>query len=189
MGGYLVNFSLYTLAMVGVIFCALFVFKAVMGGKAFVKKSAFVKILDATKLSPRKTLYVIKAGNEKFLIASDTDRTTLISKLDENEDVKAVFKNKAEAEDVQSNLEPDSVFGEKDSNIKNLLNKKSKYDFLSKPKELTPKLKREKAEGLESLYGKDDYMEDEFASVLKLRNKQKNQNKPMMREIARKLHF
>ena len=33
-------------------------------------------------LSPRKTLYVIKAENERFLIASDVDKTSLIAKLD-----------------------------------------------------------------------------------------------------------
>lgn len=35
-------------------------------------------------LSPRKTLYVINAKNESFLIASDVDRTSLIAKLDTN---------------------------------------------------------------------------------------------------------
>ena len=85
MTGYLVNFSLYTLAMVGVIFCALFVFKGVMTGKGFAKKSEFLKIEESMNLSPRKTLYVIKAGEEKFLVASDIDKTSLIAKLDDVE--------------------------------------------------------------------------------------------------------
>ena len=85
MTGYLINFSLYTLAMVGIIFCALFVFKGVMTGKGFSKKSEFLKIEESMNLSPRKTLYVIKAGEEKFLVASDVDKTSLIAKLDDIE--------------------------------------------------------------------------------------------------------
>lgn len=85
MTGYLINFSLYTLAMVGVIFCALFVFKGVMTGKGFSKKSDFLAIQETMNLSPRKTLYVVKAGEEKFLLASDVDKTSLIAKLDQKE--------------------------------------------------------------------------------------------------------
>jgi len=81
MGHYLVNFSIYTLAMVGVIFGALFVFKT-FSNKCFSKKSSMLKIEDSMSLSPRKTLYVINAKNESFLIASDIDRTSLIAKLD-----------------------------------------------------------------------------------------------------------
>lgn len=84
MTGYLLNFSIYTLAMVGVIFAALFVFKGVMTGRGFSKKSEFLNIQEVMNLSPRKTLYVIKAGEERFLIASDVDKTSLISKLDPN---------------------------------------------------------------------------------------------------------
>lgn len=81
MGHYLVSFSIYTLAMVGVIFAALFVFKT-FSNKCFSKKSSMLKIEDSMSLSPRKTLYVINAKNERFLIASDIDRTSLIAKLD-----------------------------------------------------------------------------------------------------------
>lgn len=84
MTGYLINFSLYTLAMVGVIFCALFVFKGVMTGKGFSKKSDFLSVEETMSLSPRKTLYVIKAGAERFLLASDIDKTNLIAKLEES---------------------------------------------------------------------------------------------------------
>lgn len=40
-----------------------------------------MKIEDSMGLSPRKTLYVVNIENERFLIAADVDRTTLISKL------------------------------------------------------------------------------------------------------------
>ena len=84
MSGYLVNFMIYTLAMVGIIFLALFIYKktAVMpGGKS---RSKFLGVEDVMSLTPRKSLYVVRAGNERFLIASDMERTTLISKLENN---------------------------------------------------------------------------------------------------------
>ena len=39
---------------------------------------------DCISLAPRKNLYVIRAGKERFLVASDVNQTSLISKLDEN---------------------------------------------------------------------------------------------------------
>lgn len=82
--GYLANFMVYTLAMIGVIAIALLVFKnsSGFGGCA---KSKHLKVLDSLSLAPRKTLYVVSTGREKFLIAGDVSHTTLISKLDTNE--------------------------------------------------------------------------------------------------------
>ena len=78
--GYLTNFIVYTLAMVGVIMLAVFIFKA--SSSAGVKASSkFLKVHDTLSLGPRKTLYIVSAGEEKFLIAGDIDKTTLISKL------------------------------------------------------------------------------------------------------------
>ena len=74
------SFILYTTAMIGVIFLALFVFKT-FSNKCFTKKSSMLNIEDQMSLSPRKTLYVIKAQNERYLIAADVDRTSLIAKL------------------------------------------------------------------------------------------------------------
>ena len=78
--GYLTNFIVYTLAMVGVMVLALMVFKnATLGGHK--GNAKFLKVLDTMSLGPRKTLYIVSAGEEKFLIAGDVDKTTLISKL------------------------------------------------------------------------------------------------------------
>ncbi len=85
MGHYLVNFSVYTMAMAGLIMFALFVFKCCTGN-GFSKKSSMLNVIDLMKLSPRKTLYVIKVENEKYLIAADIDTTSLIAKLDDKED-------------------------------------------------------------------------------------------------------
>ena len=78
--GYLANFIVYTLAMVGVIVVALLVFKNSTGINTK-GNSKYLKVVDTLSIGPRKTLYVIKAGNENFLIAGDVDKTSLISKL------------------------------------------------------------------------------------------------------------
>lgn len=78
--GYLTNFIVYTMAMVGVMVLALLVFKnATSGGNKGGGK--FLKVIDSMSLGARKTLYIVSAGEEKFLIAGDVDKTTLISKL------------------------------------------------------------------------------------------------------------
>lgn len=81
MTGYIINFSIYTTAMIGVIFLALFTFKK-LSNLNFSKKESMLKIEDTMKLSARKTLYVIKAKEESFLIAADVDSTSLIARLD-----------------------------------------------------------------------------------------------------------
>lgn len=84
MTGYLINFTVYTAAMVGIIFLALFVYKKVSQGYGMTSKSKFLGVEDSINLAPRKNMYIVRAGNERFLVASDADRTTLISKLDDN---------------------------------------------------------------------------------------------------------
>ena len=78
--GYITNFIVYTLAMVGVIVLALIVFKnaTATGGKS----SKLLKVIDTLSLGQRKTLYIVSTGQEQFLIAGDINNTTLISKLD-----------------------------------------------------------------------------------------------------------
>lgn len=79
--GYITNFIVYTLAMVGVIVVALLVFKnatSIGGGKA----SKYLKVIDSISLGQRKNLYIVSTGNEQFLIAGDVNNTCLISKLE-----------------------------------------------------------------------------------------------------------
>lgn len=81
--GYLTNFIVYTLAMVGIIFVALMVFKNATNIN-IKGNSKNLKIIDSLSIGPRKTLYIISAGDEKFLIAGDVEKTSLISKLNAN---------------------------------------------------------------------------------------------------------
>lgn len=81
MGSYILNFTVYTMAMCGLICFALFAYKKFAAGSFGGKKSEFLGVEDSLSLAPRKTLYVVRAGNERFLIAADADKTNLISKL------------------------------------------------------------------------------------------------------------
>lgn len=87
------------MAMVGLLFVCLMVYKKTMVNNKFAKNNSELNIENALNLSQRKTLYVIKAGNEKFLIASDVERTSFLAKLNANEEtsVKAMKSALTEA--------------------------------------------------------------------------------------------
>ena len=86
--GYLTHFIVYILAMMSVIGIALFVYKQFSATNVKGKRSGSLNVEEVLTLSPRKTLYVINAHGEKFLIAGDLERTTLISKLGDKRDTK-----------------------------------------------------------------------------------------------------
>ena len=99
--GYLANFMVYTFAMVGVIVIALLVFKnATSQGTG--TKSKYLKVIDSMSLAPRKTLYIVSTGKEKFLIAGDVDKTTLISKLETNEQAEEISSKETFQQTMQS---------------------------------------------------------------------------------------
>ena len=80
---HIIAFIFYTLAMLGVMFVAFAVYKnVVLCQNSHISK---LKIEDMLRLNQRKSLYVINYEGEKFLIASDIDSTTLISKLNSKE--------------------------------------------------------------------------------------------------------
>lgn len=95
MAAYFGQFIVYTIAMLGIIFAALFVYKKVTDGTGFGGRSDFLNVEDSISLSPRKSLYVIRAGHERFLVAADLDRTALISKLDDKKE-QQVFEQQVE---------------------------------------------------------------------------------------------
>ena len=107
--GYLTNFIVYTLAMVGVIMLAVFVFKtttsvSTKGG------SKFLKVHDTLSLGPRKTLYIVSAGEEKFLIAGDIDKTSLISKLETGKNSEQISVTKTKGVEISSKQLENSSF-------------------------------------------------------------------------------
>ena len=120
--GYLTNFIVYTFAMVGVIMLALFVFKTSSSIKTG-KSSSFLKVHDTLSLGPRKTLYVISAGEEKFLIAGDVDKTSLISKLNAKELTNESFEIKSFKETMESLPKKTSYMDRKNLGITSTQNK------------------------------------------------------------------
>lgn len=90
--GYISNFIVYFLAMIGIIILALYVYKQFNVSGIGNRRSNLLSIEDTLSLTPRKTLYVVREGSERFLIAADLDRTTLISKL-EGRDVETIKVN------------------------------------------------------------------------------------------------
>lgn len=101
MGSYILNFTVYTMAMCGLIFFALFVYKKFADGGMYSKNSKFLNVEDTLSLGPRKTLYVIRAGKEKFLVAGDADKTSLISKLAESPEQNSEFASQLKQVQIQ----------------------------------------------------------------------------------------
>ena len=121
--GYLSHFIVYVLAMLSVIGIAMFVYKKFNVSGYNSKKVGALKIEDVLSLSPRKSLYVINANGEKFLIASDMERTTLISKLETNSNTQRA--NSQNTVNIQEFIRNEDVLtsGEKQPVMKNLAKK------------------------------------------------------------------
>ena len=122
--GYLSHFAVYTLAMLSVIGIALFVYKKFNMVNFSNRKSNLLRVEDVLSLSPRKTLYVINANGEKFLIAGDLDRTTLISKLEQKEQVRE--KRNEHSVDLTEFIQNEDILyssSEKEPVMKNLVKK------------------------------------------------------------------
>lgn len=82
MFGYLAGFCIYTFAMIGIILVGFVIAKkCMMSNSAARNKDKFLQVENALVIEPKKTIYVLKAGDEKFLIASDAERTSFLTKL------------------------------------------------------------------------------------------------------------
>ena len=83
MNSYIAHFSVYLFAMIGFICFALFLVQKSVIANYKKKTSSFLQIEDTINIAPKKSLFVIKAGEKKLLIASDEGRTTFLTELDE----------------------------------------------------------------------------------------------------------
>lgn len=88
MTGYIMNFGVYTMAMIGIIVVALLVYKKSTAMN--LGKQGGLKIDEKIALNARKSLYVVNANGERFLIAGDMDNTSLIAKLGSGETISDV---------------------------------------------------------------------------------------------------
>ena len=122
MSGYFFNFIVYTAAMIGVIFLAVFVYKKFSYNGT--SKSKFLNVEDCISLAPRKNLYIIRAGRERFLVASDAERTSLISKLDETYTKNTVIQKeitKSSVDDLPAIVNLKSKAKDSNSVLKNIV--------------------------------------------------------------------
>lgn len=134
MTGYLINFCVYTFAMIGVIFIALMVFKKTALNQHNNPKNTQLKVEEAMSLSPRKTLYIVKAGAEKFLIAADIENTTMLSRLESTEKTMTEPKQKVEKAVLSENIKKITNFSD--------FKKESQWEKQPVMKELIRKLQR-----------------------------------------------
>jgi len=85
MSGYFVQFLAYTFAMVGFLAICLVTYKKFCQPAMMNNSAECLCIENALRLTPKKQIYVVRAGNERFLVASDAETTTMLAKLDINE--------------------------------------------------------------------------------------------------------
>ena len=123
MNGYILNFLVYTMAMIGIMFLAVVVYKKTYSfGKPSNNKND-MKIEESLALSPKKTLYVVNVKNEKFLIASDAERTSFLAKLGEDNIPKAKVRKTKQYDSLSENLHNDFNY--------DLKNDKKQRDYVS----------------------------------------------------------
>lgn len=85
MSAYFVQFIAYTFAMVGFLAVCLITYKKFCQPAMMNNSAECLCIENALRLTPKKQIYVVRAGNERFLVASDAETTTMLAKLDGSE--------------------------------------------------------------------------------------------------------
>ena len=109
---YILNFLVYLMAMVGVIYISLMIFKRAITQNNS-NSNNNLKIESSLNLGPRKTLHVINVNSERFLIASDIQNTTFLSKLNDNKSETAIKK-------VMESKNQDRMFMDELNNLKKI---------------------------------------------------------------------
>jgi len=85
MHSYIINFTVCTLAMLGIIFIAFMIAKKSLSlGNIPGRKNSSLEIENRLSLEPRKNLYIIRAGEERFLISTDVEGSRFLTKLEQN---------------------------------------------------------------------------------------------------------
>lgn len=100
---YFIQFLAYTMAMVGFLAICVVIYKK-LGINSFSQNNNDLFIENGLRINARKYIYIIKAGKERFLVASDTERTTMLAKLEANENPipKSELKKVSKKVDIQS---------------------------------------------------------------------------------------
>lgn len=165
---YITAFIFYTLAMIGVLIGGFIVYK-----KAFApvknENKGMIKILDSYTIAPKKTLMVVRIKSERFLIALDSERTTFLSKLaDENQTKKETQKISEDNSNYEYDIEQE---------IQNALSDRTvRYDDIRKSKV------DEAQKQFMELYSKDE------PKVQSNQNQEFSQRKKMIRHLISELN-
>ena len=85
MTGYIWSFMIYTLGAIGVLFMGYVMAKRFIDGTfgANLDAKNFLKLEQGLRLEQKKCIYVIKAGEQRFLIASTPEKVSFLSELKE----------------------------------------------------------------------------------------------------------
>ena len=84
---YAIKFMVYTFGVIGLLLVAYIIAKRCMGLDINTRKKGNLYIEETLTISPRKTLYILKAYDERFLIASDANNTSFLAKLNSDETI------------------------------------------------------------------------------------------------------
>ena len=101
---YLLGFTTYTLAMLGIIFIGFVVAKKCMGFGISGVKNNFLSLEGSLSLEPRKSIYIVRAGRERFMVSTDTNGSNLISKLDDGNMPESLVQKSEKGFDLVSNI-------------------------------------------------------------------------------------
>lgn len=89
--GQIMIFFVYAFAMLGLVVLAFFIWRKTNIGSLNNNKGN-MKIEESLCLNPKKTLLIINVDNERLLIASDSERTTFLTKLKPKENLENTVK-------------------------------------------------------------------------------------------------
>lgn len=84
---YAIKFMVYTFGVIGLLLVAYIIAKRCMGLDINTRKKGNLYIEETLTISPRKTLYILRAYDERFLIASDANNTSFLAKLNSDETI------------------------------------------------------------------------------------------------------
>ncbi len=181
MGHYLSNFAVYTMAMTGLICFAVIAYKKLAGTGFSANESNILKVEETLNINPRKSLMIVRAGNERFLVASDVDKTALISRLGMNQK-----QALPAARNTQRNVTPVAP-----------CNERVQRGMLP-AKQPRPVQKQEKMENLDNIYPKNrmvrpaqknpQAMKQKGNSVVLDFSKSKDHGLGSIREMAKKIN-
>ena len=121
---YITAFIFYTLAMIGILIGGFVIYKKTFAPTQNQNKG-MIQVVDSYMIAPKKNLMIIKIKNENFLIAIDSERTTFLTKLDDNKkDYKTIEQELAQNYDMEEDIKKE---------IQNVLKEKSsRYDDIRK---------------------------------------------------------